>query len=57
MLQNEDGGLVAKVKFGKDKRAYLDMMAKHFNLYEDNKKSGSAGTFVVHYMYPQDEHL
>ena len=57
MLQNEDGGLVAKVKFGKDKQAYLDMMAKHFNLYEEHQKSESAGTFVVRYMYPQDEKL
>ena len=57
MLQNEDGRLVAKVKFGKYKRAYLDMMVKHFNLYEENKKSGAAGPFVVHYVYPQDEHL
>lgn len=49
--------VITEMKFGYDKRAALDMINKHYDAYEDNKKSGSVGTFVVQYMYPQDEHL
>jgi len=57
MIITEGGGITAKVKYGKDKRGYLDMMMKFFNLYEEHQKSTGTGTFEVRYMYPQDEHL
>lgn len=57
IMLGDDNQLVAKVKYGKDKKGYLDMMAKFYNLYEEHQKAAGNAELIVHYMYPQDEKL
>jgi hypothetical protein len=45
----EDGATMAKVKHSKDRRSYLDMLAKHYGIYEQNQSAGAGVINVVHY--------
>jgi phage terminase small subunit len=47
---------VAKVKYGKDKRAYLDMLMKHYNGYDAHRKAGAGKIQVLMYC-AQDANL
>ncbi len=49
LVINEDGATMAKVKQSKDRRGYLDMMAKYYNIYEQHQNAGTGEINVVHY--------
>lgn len=40
------GANVTNIKFGKDKRFGMDLLAKHHNLFEKHQKSGAATVFM-----------
>jgi hypothetical protein len=55
LLVDEDGNTTGKVKFGKEKRAAIDMMNRHYNNYED-RYVGQANFTVIH-IHPADKSL
>jgi hypothetical protein len=59
MLITDEGGTpfrMAKIKYGKDKRAYIDMMMKHYNQYEAHQVAGSVQPTTV-YLHEADANL
>ena len=51
VIDDEDGRAyrVLKVKHGKDKRGYLDMMAKIYNQYGEHQKAGGGVINILMY--------
>jgi hypothetical protein len=47
---------VAKIKYGKDKKGYLDMLMKFYNAYSEHQKAGT-GVIVVQQYCAQDANL
>ena len=46
--------LITEVKYGKDTRAYTDMLMKHYNQYEAHQKDGANKELKVYLLYPND---
>lgn len=40
---------MVQVKYGKDKRAYLDMLMKHYGAYEEHQRAGATQIAVIQY--------
>lgn len=59
IILGDDDGIpfrMAKVKYGKDKKGYLDMMMKHYNQYEAHRVAGSVQPMTV-WLHPADKDL
>jgi phage terminase small subunit len=58
IISDEDGTpfRMAKVKYGKDKRGYTDMMMKHYNQYEAHRVAGSVQPITL-YLHEADQDL
>lgn len=58
ILGDDDGTpfRMAKVKYGKDKRAYIDMLMKHYNQYEAHRVAGAVQPMTV-LIHPDDPNL
>ncbi len=54
-IRTDDGDLVTKVKFGKDKINALEKMLKHFNAYEDHQNSGATKEIKMFLLYEEDK--
>lgn len=54
IMLGDEGMKTLKVKYGKDKRGYVDMMMKFYNAYEDHQQSKSMRPIKVFMMYPED---
>lgn len=52
--QTADGVKIGKIKSGRDKRAAIDMLNKHYNSYEDHQKDGANKELKIYLMYPED---
>lgn len=58
ILGDDDQALrLAKVKYGRDKRAYLDMMLKHYNAYEAHRQAGQSKEIKVYMIHEADANL
>lgn len=56
-IDDDDNPLrMAKIKYGKDKRGYLDMVMKYRNAYNDHQKAGT-GVIIVQQYCAQDANL
>ena len=59
MIIGDDDGVpfrMAKVKYGKDKKGYLDMLMKHYNQYEAHRIAGSVQPMTV-MLVPEDANV
>lgn len=58
IVLGEEGDLLrmGKIKYGKDKRGYIDMMMKFYNAYSEHQKAGS-GIIVVQQYCSMDANL
>lgn len=54
VMQGDDGDVVTKVKFGKDKIQALEKMLKHYNAYEDHQSAGAAKEVKMYLLYEED---
>lgn len=58
MTDGNDNSLgITKIKYGKDKKGYIDMMMRHHTLYHDKDSNINNGIIVVQHMYPEDAKL
>jgi hypothetical protein len=58
VISDDDGtGIqMAKIKYGKDKKGYIDMMMKHYNQYEAHQVAGSVQPTTV-WLHEADANL
>lgn len=54
-LDDDNCGLrMAKIKYGKDKRGYIDMMMRHHAQYHDKGDNINNGVIIVQHAIPED---
>jgi len=58
---DQDGNVTSsrydtKIKYGKDKGKYLDMLMKFYNAYQEHQNAGS-GTITIQHLYVEDTAL